>query len=280
MEKLFLINDIVNLCAGFRAAGRITGFVPTMGNLHQGHLSLVERAKAEADEVVVSIFVNPLQFGANEDLSTYPRTLDQDLEKLERAGVSAVFIPSESEIYPRSREELTFVEVPGLSGILEGACRPGHFRGVTTVVSKLFNIVQPDVAIFGEKDFQQLMVVRRMVADLNMPIKIIGMPTKRDADGMAMSSRNQYLGTEERDRASELYACLQQLQQAILAGVENSASSIEKALSRLRQSGFEPEYLEIRDADTLAAVGPETRNRVILVAARLGRTRLIDNLRI
>lgn len=280
MKTAYKIKEILELCAAYRDAARTVGFVPTMGNLHQGHISLVEQARQEADEVIVSIFVNPLQFGQNEDLSTYPRTLEADLEKLASAGVSAVFIPSESDVYPRSAAELSFVEVPGLSDMLEGACRPGHFRGVATVVSKLFNIVRPDVAIFGEKDFQQLLVIRRMVEDLNMPVRIVGMPTRREADGLAMSSRNQYLDESARQRAGQLHACLQLVREGILSGEHDSAWWQQQALSRLQEAGFEPEYLEIRDAETLLVPGPESYQLVILVAARLGKTRLIDNLRV
>jgi pantoate--beta-alanine ligase len=259
-------------------AGERVAFVPTMGNLHAGHMSLVARARELADRVVVSIFVNPLQFSAGEDLSAYPRTPAEDATLLEAAGVELLFLPEEAEIYPHGREGVTFVEVPGISDLLCGASRPGHFRGVATVVAKLFNIVQPDVACFGEKDFQQLAVLRRMVAELDMPVEMVGVPTMREADGLAMSSRNGYLTIEERAIAPALYQTLQEMAQRIHGGGSDYSLLQQYGKTVLEKAGFRPDYLEIRRSDDLfPPTGGET-SLVILAAAWLGRARLIDNL--
>lgn len=258
-------------------------FVPTMGNLHAGHISLVEHAHHIADHVVVSIFVNPLQFGPNEDFARYPRTLEADCAALEHTQVQPIiFHPTVDEMYPRSMEETTKVSVPELSELLCGVARPGHFTGVTTVVNRLLNIVQPDVALFGKKDFQQLMLIKRMVDDLCIPIEIIGMPTLRESDGLAMSSRNGYLSVEERNIAPRLYACLQELAAALKNG-EKSFSELEaKTAQKLQEAGFkQPDYIAIRRAEDLAMPSTDDRRLVILAAAYLGaRARLIDNLEI
>ncbi|MDH5570614.1 MAG: pantoate--beta-alanine ligase [Gammaproteobacteria bacterium] len=268
----------------WRQQGLRIGFVPTMGNLHDGHLALVKRAVEVSDRVVVSIFVNPLQFDQAGDLAAYPRTLEQDLAKLKSVKVDVVFTPDEQQLYPLGRESITRVEVPRLSGLLEGAARPGHFSGVTTVVAKLFHCVQPHVAIFGEKDFQQLLLVRRMVADLNMPIEILAQPTEREADGLAMSSRNSRLTEAQRQQAAYIYSMLnvvrQQLDQADMSFV-----AVERMAEKmLVKQGFNPDYVAIREVDTLAEPEVQTgvgrRELVILVAARLGDVRLIDNLRV
>jgi pantoate--beta-alanine ligase len=206
MQTILSINPLRDTLKTWRGLDKTIAFVPTMGNLHAGHIHLVEQAKAQADKVVVSIFVNPTQFSAGEDFGAYPRTPDEDSEKLSAAGADLLFMPEASEIYPGAAA--TFVEVPGISEILCGAFRPGHFRGVATVVCKLFNITQPDLALFGEKDFQQLAVIRRMVADLNMPVQIIGIPTVREASGLALSSRNHYLSAAEQQQATALYQSL------------------------------------------------------------------------
>lgn len=278
MQTVTTIAEVRSLVAAWRAAGLRVAFVPTMGNLHAGHIHLVTEARQRADRVVASIFVNPLQFGPSEDFAAYPRTLAADQEKLAAAGCDLLFAPSEQEMYPLGRAGLTFVEVPGVSDILCGAFRPGHFRGVATVVSKLFNIVQPDVALFGEKDFQQLLVIRLMVRDLNMGLEIVGVPTVREADGLAMSSRNGYLGAEERKLATEVYATLLALAAQLRDGVHDYAALEAAAVARLERAGFRPDYVSVRRAEDLGAPQAGERRLVALAAARLGKTRLIDNL--
>jgi pantoate--beta-alanine ligase len=266
--------------AVWRARGERIAIVPTLGNLHQGHLSLVQEAKRRAPCVVVSIFVNPLQFGEGEDYSDYPCTFEEDNCILEENKADILFFPDISEIYPRGTETTTKIEVPGLSHILCGACRPGHFRGVATVVNKLFNIVQPDLALFGEKDYQQLLVIRRMVSDLALPIEIIGMPTVREADGLALSSRNRYLTPMERARAPLLYQTLSRAKSRIESGTRDYPAIENDALLGLQQAGFRPDYFSVRRADDLAPAAQGDTDLVILAAARLGRARLIDNVRL
>ncbi|WP_313517308.1 pantoate--beta-alanine ligase [Pseudomonas sp.] len=261
-----------------RRAGQRIGLVPTMGNLHAGHAALVEQIAEHADFVVASIFVNPLQFGPREDLATYPRTLPADQEKLLAAGCDLLFAPSVEQMYPNGADGQTRVSVPEVSEGLCGASRPGHFEGVATVVNKLFNMVQPDVAIFGQKDFQQLAVIRKMVADLNLPIEIIGAPTVRAADGLALSSRNGYLDEHQRATAPALYRSMTRLADALRAGNADRAALIEQARAEQEQAGLRIDYLEIREAAHLRAPRPEDRQLVILAAAYLGSTRLIDNL--
>lgn len=261
----------------YKREGRSIAFVPTMGNLHEGHLTLVRKAREHADIVVVSIFVNPMQFDRADDLNSYPRTLEDDLSKLNAEGVELVFIPTPDVIYPQGVENQTSVEVPGLSSILEGASRPGHFRGVATVVTKLFNIVQPDVACFGEKDFQQLAVIRKMTDDLAMDINIIGVATVREMDGLAMSSRNGLLTLDERQRAPVLARTMRWISSAIRGGRDDYASVIEDASDQLRAAGLHPDEIFIRDARTLHAITAETTQVVILMSAFLGQARLIDN---
>ena len=260
--------------------GKTIAFVPTMGNLHQGHLHLVKTAKQHADVVVVSIFVNPLQFGPDEDLDAYPRTLEQDMQALETLGVDVVFTPKVEDIYSRGLEQQTFVEVPGLSYMICGASRPGHFRGVATIVCKLFNMVQPNMAFFGEKDFQQLQVIKAMVTDLSMNLQVFGVPTVRENDGLAMSSRNGYLSEQERQIAPTLYRCLSDLSEQIQLGRRDFSVLINDAKARLAEAGFKNDYIEIRSVDTLLSPGHEDKELVILAAAYLGRTRLIDNLQV
>jgi pantoate--beta-alanine ligase len=263
-----------------REAGQHIAFVPTMGNLHEGHLDLVRKARQLCDVVVVSIFVNPLQFGPNEDLDAYPRTLSADKEKLFSEGTHILYAPGVEDIYPEGMAAQTIVSVPDLGDTLCGSSRPGHFDGVTTVVSKLFNIVQPDVAVFGEKDFQQLSIVRKMVTDLCMPITVIGVPTARDGDGLALSSRNGYLTAEQRAVAPLLHQTLINCREAIACGFDNFLQLESHARMKLLQAGFEPDYFAIRDARTLRAVTEKTEEIAILAAARLGSTRLIDNVRL
>jgi pantoate--beta-alanine ligase len=262
----------------WRAAGETVAFVPTMGNLHAGHLRLAEEARALADRTVVSVFVNPTQFGPSEDFAAYPRTLEQDAELLREVGVDLLFAPAVAAIYPNGAA--TFVEVPGLSDILCGHFRPGHFRGVTTVVCKLFNMVQPDIAVFGEKDFQQLMAIRRMSADLNLPVRVVGVPTVREANGLAMSSRNAYLTDDEKDRASLIYRALGQAGAALAQGRRDYAEIEREQGERLADGGFRLDYFSIRRLADLAVPEADERDFVILAAARLGKARLIDNLQV
>ena len=273
------VSELRERVAAWRAAGERIAFVPTMGNLHAGHLCLVREARARADRVVASIFVNPLQFGPSEDLDAYPRTLDEDRRLLVEAGCDLLFAPRVSEVYPRGQEAQTRVDVPGLSDILCGASRPGHFVGVATVVCKLLNMAQPDVALFGEKDFQQLLVIRRMVEDLAMPVEIVGVPTVREPDGLAMSSRNGYLTAEERRLAPALRRVLIAAGDSLRAG-ESVARVEQAALESLAAAGLRPDYLSVRRACDLASADPDDRDLIILAAAYLGRARLIDNLRV
>ncbi|WP_350979023.1 pantoate--beta-alanine ligase [Shewanella sp. AC34-MNA-CIBAN-0136] len=260
----------------WRSKGETVAFVPTMGNLHQGHITLVNEAKKRADHVVVSIFVNPMQFSANEDLDGYPRTLAQDSEKLMLAGTELLFTPTPEIIYPKGLAQQTFIEVPEIGDELCGASRPGHFRGVATIVSKLFNIVQPDIALFGRKDFQQLMIIKTMVEDLSMPIDVIGVETIREASGLAMSSRNGYLTTEEKHSAATLKQALDSIVNAIQRG-EAIQQAISIAKKRLITVGFTPDYLEVRNANTLRQVTAADSELVVIGAAYLGKARLIDN---
>lgn len=260
-----------------KKAGKTVAFVPTMGNLHDGHLQLVKKAKQLADIVVVSIFVNPLQFGANEDLDSYPRTLNADKEKLFAEGVQYLFYPSVDEIYPQGMAYATKVNVPSLTETLCGANRPGHFEGVTTIVTKLFQIVQPNIAIFGNKDFQQLSIIQKMVTDLCMPIDVRGVDTARAKDGLALSSRNGFLNYQERQLAPLLHDVLTSCKEAIACNFDNYQELEKHAIETLRNAGFKPDYFSICDASTLKAVTPNTEVIVIAVAAKLGNTRLIDN---
>jgi pantoate--beta-alanine ligase len=263
-----------------RHNGQSIAFVPTMGNLHEGHLDLVRKARRLGDVVVVSIFVNPLQFGPNEDLDAYPRTMAADKEKLFSEGVQVLYAPTVDQIYPQGMDNQTLVRVPQLSETLCGSSRPGHFDGVTTVVSKFFNIVRPDVAVFGEKDFQQLSIVRKMVRDLCIPVEIVGVATTRDEDGLAKSSRNGYLSPEHRHIAPVMHQTLNSCREAIACGFDNFLQLESHARMKLLQAGFEPDYFAIRDAQTLRAVTADTEEIAILAAARLGPTRLIDNVRL
>ena len=260
-----------------RMEGKRVALVPTMGNLHDGHMKLVDEAKARADVVVVSIFVNPMQFDRPEDLARYPRTLQEDCEKLNKRKVDLVIAPAAKEIYPNGTETHTYVDVPGLSTMLEGASRPGHFRGVSTIVSKLFNLVQPDIACFGEKDFQQLALIRKMVADMGFDIEIVGVPIMRAKDGLALSSRNGYLTAEQRESAPGLYKVLSSIADKLQAGERDLDEIITIAGQELNEKGFRADDIQIRDADTLLEVSETSKRAVILVAAWLGDARLIDN---
>ena len=272
------VRELRAAVARARSEGKRIGLVPTMGNLHAGHVALVSKAAQRADFVVASIFVNPLQFGAGEDLDNYPRTLAADQEKLLAAGCNLLFAPSVEEIYPDGMAGQTLVSVPGVSEGLCGASRPGHFDGVATVVTKLFNMVQPDLAIFGEKDFQQLAVIRKLVRDLNLPIQLLGEPIVRAADGLALSSRNGYLSAEQRAVAPQLYRVLSELASALRSGRTDHAALLAEAAAQLSAAGVAPDYSEIRNPLTLRPATAADRQLVILAAARLGTTRLIDNL--
>ena len=278
MNTVKTLRELRAAVAQARAEGKQIGFVPTMGNLHAGNVSLVEIAAQRADFVVASIFVNPLQLGAGEDLDKYPRTLAADQEKLLAAGCHLLFHPDVAEIYPHGMGDQTRVSVPGVSEGLCGASRPGHFEGVATVVTKLFNMVQPDLAVFGEKDYQQLAVIRALVQDLNMPIQIIGAPTQRAEDGLALSSRNGYLSDEQRAAAPALYRGLQTIAEELRRGARDYARLIETTQAQQRTAGFIPDYLEIRNAVNLRPAQVDDYHLVILTAAQLGSTRLIDNL--
>jgi pantoate--beta-alanine ligase len=273
------VPELKSEIARLRTAGKRIAFVPTMGNLHAGHRHLLEQARRHADAVVASIYVNPLQFGPQEDFSSYPHTPEQDRTLLADAKVEVLFLPDDAAIYPRGREASTRVEVPGVSDILCGATRPGHFRGVATVVHRLFQLVTPDVALFGKKDYQQLLVIRLMTADFGLPVEIVGVDTVRDADGLAKSSRNGYLTPEERRIAPGLYAGL-----LMLAGKIQSVSGHDfavhetQAAGQLEIAGFRPDYVSVRRQQDLAIPGSDDRRLVILAAAWLGRARLIDNL--
>ncbi len=261
----------------WRQEGKRIALVPTMGNLHEGHMTLVEEARARADVVVVSIFVNPMQFERPDDLARYPRTLQEDSEKLNRRNVDLIFAPAPAEIYPKGLDEQTSVDVPGISTMLEGASRPGHFRGVSTIVSKLFNLVQPDLACFGEKDYQQLALIRKMVADMGYDIDIVGVPTVRAKDGLALSSRNGYLTAQERKIAPQLSKIMNALAEQLSNGERHVEDLLAQATDKLNAAGFTPDELFIRDADTLQPLSVESRRAVVLMAAWLGRARLIDN---
>lgn len=273
-----IIHTIQELRAWRKNAGKVA-FVPTMGNLHEGHLALVREAKKRADNVVVSIFVNRLQFGQGEDFDKYPRTLQQDADKLEAEGVAVIFAPDEKELYPNVEQRYN-VESPNLQNELCGKFRPGHFRGVATVVSKLFNIVAPDVACFGKKDYQQLAVIKGLTEDLNFDVEIVPVDTGRAEDGLALSSRNQYLSVEECAEAPRLYRELQAVAESLKQGSLDYAGLEKRAVQSLTEHGWTVDYVEIRHADTLEVARTGDRKLVVLAAARLGATRLIDNVEI
>ena len=261
----------------WKLAGDSIAFVPTMGNLHSGHLALVRAASASGMRTVVSIFVNPMQFGPNEDLDTYPRSFDEDLAALAGHRVDMVFAPKVSEIYPGGSDQVTPVHVQGLSDMLEGECRPGFFTGVATVVSILFNIIQPDAAWFGEKDYQQLLVIRRMVQDLDLPIVINAVPTVREGDGLALSSRNSYLDADQRSRAAGLYRCLQHVVDQVDQGVDYSYAVVH-ASQELAEAGFRVDYVVVRRQQDLEVPTAQDKSLIVLAAVRLDGTRLIDNI--
>ena len=270
-------SAIADLRAALKNRGRIV-FVPTMGNLHAGHISLMEQARAHGDTVVASIFVNRLQFGPNEDFDKYPRTFQADCDKLAAAGVDVLFAPTETDLYPEPQEY--FIEPPGIQNVLDGEFRPGHFRGVATVVGKLFNCVQPAAAVFGKKDYQQLMVIRNMTRQLAMPITIVGGETVRAADGLALSSRNGYLSESERAEAPRLYRLLNEIRDAIRAGETDIAKLEKSAIAALDGAGWKTDYVAVRQQSDLAIPKGVEAPLVVLAASRLGTTRLIDNIEV
>jgi len=280
MQRVDSVSELRATVAGWRRAGLRVGLVPTMGNLHAGHFSLVSAARECCDRVVASVFVNPTQFGPNEDFSRYPRTLEADAQGLAGQGCDLLFAPAVEAMYPFGLGAATQVEVKGVTETLEGAFRPGHFAGVATVVLRLLNLVQPDVALFGRKDYQQLLTIRRLVTDLGLPITIVDVPTVREPSGLAMSSRNQYLGADEREQAALIYATLQRMRAGVAAG--EPVDAVEHAATvALEAAGFRVDYAAVRDAGDLMPPAAGRRQGLIgLIAARLGTTRLIDNLAI
>ncbi len=280
METVYSLDTLRATIQRWRRAGARVALVPTMGNLHAGHISLLARARALADRTVVSIFVNPIQFGAGEDYAKYPSTLQADQEKLAAAGLDLLFAPNLDQLYPGGIAEDTRVTVPGLSTILCGQFRPGHFSGVATVVSKLFINIQPDIALFGEKDYQQVLVIKRLAHDLLMPVEILGMPIVRESDGLAMSSRNSYLNPDERSRAPQIYAALSGAAAKLKSQTQTLIAIESAAMADLAANGFRPEYFSIRRAEDLSSPQTGDRQLQILVAAWLGKARLIDNLRV
>lgn len=279
MQIIARPSELRDRVTQWRRAGERISFVPTMGNLHAGHGSLVKEARRRAQRVVVSVFVNPLQFGPNEDFGSYPRTPEDDRRLLEELTVDALFVPEVADMYPHGQAATSRVQVPEIDSILCGAFRPGHFTGVATIVTKLLNLVQPDIALFGEKDFQQLMIIRRAAEDLCMPIEIVGVATTREADGLAMSSRNRYLSSEDRAIAPSIFRTLDSTRQQIESGSRNFEALERAGFEALKKAGFKPDYFSIRDAANLAAPSPQSSEVVILTAARVGRARLIDNVR-
>lgn len=278
MRTVHSLKELRSILRAYRQQEKTIALVPTMGNLHEGHISLVRKASEAADVVVTSIFVNPMQFGANEDLDAYPRTLADDQDKLAPAGNTLIFAPSVSEIYPEGLANQTKVVVPEVSEGHCGASRPGHFEGVATVVTMLFNMIQPDMAFFGEKDFQQLAVIRKMTLDLMMPIEIVGAPTVREEDGLAKSSRNGYLSEEERAIAPVVYKTLTHAAQQLEAGSSDFAALEQEARDTLTKAGLRPDYFNIVNSLTLKPASEADKELTLLVAAFLGTTRLIDNI--
>jgi len=279
MPLIKTVSELRDLVSQWKRQGLSIGFVPTMGNLHSGHLSLVDLAKQHADRVVVSIFVNPLQFGPNEDFEQYPRTLEADCQQLKQQGVDLVFAPSVNEMYPQGQIQTRVCAADALSNILEGSSRPQHFDGVTTVVAKLFHLVQPDIAIFGQKDYQQWRIVEQMVQDLSMPIEIGCAPIGRDQDGLALSSRNQYLDEQQRKIAPHLHQALKGMAQSIEGGQRTFTELEQQATAVLLQKGFDQvDYIKVVEARSLTLPVDADKELVILAVARLGKTRLLDNL--
>ena len=280
METVSTLDGLRSVIGRWKRAGHTIALVPTMGNLHDGHISLLNQAREQADRTVVSIFVNPIQFGRGEDYERYPSTLAEDKNKLEKYGLDLLFTPDLGALYPGGIEADTRINVPELSDILCGEFRPGHFSGVATVVAKLLNNAQPDKALFGEKDYQQLLVIKRMARDLCLPVEIVGLPIVREPDGLAMSSRNAYLTPDERRKAPEIHRTLEAVANCLRKGGSSQEEIEKQALNRLEQVGFKPEYLSIRRTEDLQLPTPQDTRLSILVAAWLGSARLIDNIKV
>jgi pantoate--beta-alanine ligase len=280
MDQANSISELRQYVQHWKDHKQSIAFTPTMGNLHQGHLSLIEKGQSLCDRSICSIFVNPMQFGPNEDFNHYPRTLTRDLELLESISCDLVYMPTASELYPQGLENISQVVVTDLTDTFEGAHRPGHFTGVATIVAKLFNIVKPDISVFGKKDFQQYCVINKMTRDLNLDVEIIGQETTRESSGLATSSRNQYLNDEQTAQGALIYQTLQDASKRIREGETDFASLEKQYIEQLSQAGFETDYFSICNADTLKPATTEDKKLVILVTARLGETRLLDNIEI
>jgi len=280
MDQANSISELRQYVQHWKDHKQSIAFIPTMGNLHQGHMSLIEKGLSLCDRSICSIFVNPMQFGPNEDFNHYPRTLDQDIALLESVDCDLTYMPTASELYPQGLENISQIIVTDLTETYEGAHRPGHFTGVATIVAKLFNIVKPDISVFGKKDYQQYCVIKKMTQDLNLDVEIIGQETAREPSGLATSSRNQYLSEEQKSKAGLIYATLQDASDKILKGENNFALIEKQGLERLQQAGFDTDYFNVCNADTLKPATSEDRKLVILVTTRLGNTRLLDNIEI
>jgi len=280
MDQANSISELRQYVQHWKDHKQSIAFIPTMGNLHQGHMSLIEKGMSLCDRSICSIFVNPMQFGPNEDFNHYPRTLDQDIALLESVGCDLAYMPTASELYPQGLENISQIIVTDLTQTYEGAHRPGHFTGVATIVAKLFNIVKPDISVFGKKDYQQYCVIKKMTQDLNLDVEIIGQETAREPSGLATSSRNQYLNEDQESKAGLIYTTLQQASDKILKGEKNFASIEKLAIENLQQAGFDTDYFNICNAETLKPATSGDRKLVILVTTRLGNTRLLDNIEI
>ncbi len=280
MDQANSVSELRQYVQHWKDHKQSIAFVPTMGNLHQGHLSLIEKGQSLCDRSICSIFVNPMQFGPNEDFNHYPRTLTHDLELLESIGCDLVYMPTASELYPEGLDNISQVIVTDLTDTFEGAHRPGHFTGVATIVAKLFNIVKPDISVFGKKDFQQYCVISKMTQDLNLDVEVIGQETTRESSGLATSSRNQYLTDEQTARAGLIYQTLQDASKRIREGETDFASLEQQYIEQLSQAGFETDYFSVCNADTLKPATTGDKKLVILVTAQLGETRLLDNIEI
>jgi pantoate--beta-alanine ligase len=280
MYQATSVTELHQYVQHWKDHGQSIAFIPTMGNLHAGHMSLIEKGQSLSDRTICSIFVNPMQFGPNEDWDHYPRSLDSDLQQLEAIGCDLVYLPTASELYPEGLEKISHVEVTDLTDNFEGAHRPGHFTGVATVVLKLFNIVRPDVSVFGKKDFQQYRVISKMVEDFNLDVQIIGQETTRETSGLAASSRNQYLDAAQKQQAAMIYQTLQQAARQIEEGERDFQALERRAIENLDAAGFHTDYFAVCNAETLTPASAEDRDLVILVTAALGATRLLDNIEI
>ena len=280
MNQVYSVSELRQYIQHWKDHRQSIAFIPTMGNLHQGHLSLIEKGQSLCDRSICSIFVNPMQFGPNEDFNHYPRTLEQDIELLESVACDLVYMPTASELYPQGLEKISQIIVTDLTESFEGAHRPGHFTGVATVVAKLFNIVKPDISVFGKKDYQQYCVIKKMTQDLNLDVEIIGQETTREPSGLATSTRNQYLSEEQKSKAALIYRTLQSALEKIMRVERNFALIEKQAIDSLDQAGFETDYFNVCNADTLKPATPEDKKLVILVTTRLGDTRLLDNIEI